>query len=160
MTVKQEIVAAIVEDLKHIPDHYLESVQHIVHSIRVNVPQTQSIEVENNEYWDNLLVGVYKNQERVDTILTDQSATREKELLKLIYDGLSEKEEVRLDELDEKRQQNILNSKEYDELLELVKRVETFNANRLRYLSELAQLRKIDLRTLMKELNLKPRVRA
>ncbi|MEN0051691.1 MAG: hypothetical protein AAF806_31795 [Bacteroidota bacterium] len=85
---------------------------------------------------------------------------REKELLVLINSGLSAKEERRLDELDEKRSLNQLNAEEHTELMELVNQVETFNAQRLQYLSELAQLRKIDIRTLMTSLNLKPRVRA
>lgn len=128
MIVKQEIVAAILEDLKHIPDHYLESVQHIVHSIRVNAPPLQ--------------------------------LSREDELLRLIHEGLSEAEENRLDELDYKRRDKLIGEEEYKELLELVNKVETFNANRLKYLSELAQIRNTDLVALMQELNIKPRVRA
>lgn len=85
---------------------------------------------------------------------------REKELLVLINNGLSAKEERRLNELDEKRSLNQLNEEEHRALLELVNQVETFNAQRLQYLSELAQLRKTDIRTLMTNLNLKPRVRA
>ncbi|MEM6697357.1 MAG: hypothetical protein AAF806_02800 [Bacteroidota bacterium] len=85
---------------------------------------------------------------------------REEELLVLINSGLSAKEERRLDELDEKRSLNQLSEAEHTELLALVDQVETFNAQRLQYLSELAQLRKTDIRTLMNSLNLKPRVRA
>ncbi|MEL6718925.1 MAG: hypothetical protein AAFP82_09440 [Bacteroidota bacterium] len=85
---------------------------------------------------------------------------REKELLVLINSGLNAAEERRLDELDEKRSLNQLSEAEHTELLALVNQVETFNAQRLQYLSELAQLRKTDIRTLMTNLNLKPRVRA
>ncbi|MEM8526583.1 MAG: hypothetical protein AAGG68_18210 [Bacteroidota bacterium] len=85
---------------------------------------------------------------------------REKELLVLINSRLSTKEERRLDELDEKRSLNQLNTEEHTELLELVNQVEIFNAQRLQYLSEFAQLRKTDIRTLMTTLNLKSRVRA
>jgi hypothetical protein len=85
---------------------------------------------------------------------------REEELLTLIDGGLSEEKEARMDELDEKRRVNQLTTEEHVELLELVYEVENWNARRLTYLSELAKMRKTTIRTLMKELNLKPRVRA
>ena len=85
---------------------------------------------------------------------------REQELLVLVKSGLSREQEKRLDELDDKRRLNQMTEEEHKELLTLVDQVESFNAQRLQYLSELAQLRKTDIRTLMTSLNLKPRVRA
>ena len=83
---------------------------------------------------------------------------REKELLTLIDMELSDAKKERVDELDTKRSLQLLTPEEHAELIELVYEVEAFNAQRMQYLSELAKLRKIHIRTMMKNLNIKPRI--
>ncbi len=63
--------------------------------------------------------------------------------------------QVRWDELLGKRDDHCLTSTEYDELLQLTDQVEGFNVERIEALSTLAQLRGLDLRSMMRTLNLK-----
>ncbi len=79
---------------------------------------------------------------------------REQELLTKINQGLSKEEKTRLDALKGKRKTNTISAEEHTELLQLVEKVEAFTANRVLYLSELAQIRDTDIRSLMKDLNL------
>lgn len=79
---------------------------------------------------------------------------REQELLTKIIQGLSPEGKSRLDALNAKRKTNTISTEEHTELLQLVEKVEAFTANRVLYLSELAQLRNTDIRSLMKDLKL------
>jgi uncharacterized protein YjgD (DUF1641 family) len=60
----------------------------------------------------------------------------------------------RWDELLEKRDDAILTTSEYEELLQLTEVVEELNLQRMTALSQLAQERGVDLRTMVQQLNL------
>lgn len=81
---------------------------------------------------------------------------REAELLMKINQGLPSAQQERLNELIDKRQARTINAKELRELEKLTDQVETFDAERLKLLTELAPLRGISLRKLIKQLGLKP----
>ena len=81
---------------------------------------------------------------------------REAEILVQINKGLLSVKQERLDELIEKRQRNTITAKELRELKGLIDQVEQSDAERLKLLTELAQLRNVSLRKLIKELGLKP----
>ncbi len=81
---------------------------------------------------------------------------REAELLMKINQGLPSAQQERLNELIDKRQARTINAKELRELKKLTDQVETFDAERLKLLTELAPLRGISLRKLIKQLGLKP----
>ena len=57
----------------------------------------------------------------------------------------------RWDELIGKRDETCLTPSEYDELLKLTEQVEDFNVQRMAAVSKLAQLRGLDLRSMMCE---------
>ena len=81
---------------------------------------------------------------------------REAELLMKINQGLPAALQERLNELIEKRQAEIISAKELRELKKLTDRVEKFDATRLELLIELAHIRQVPLRKLIKQLGLKP----
>ncbi len=81
---------------------------------------------------------------------------REAELLMKINQGLPSAQQERLNELIDKRQARTINAKELRELKKLTDQVETFDAERLKLLTELTHLRGISLRKLIKQLGLKP----
>lgn len=81
---------------------------------------------------------------------------REAELLEMIAQGPSEESWERFQELDQKRTEENLTEEEQAELIDLTKTLEAQNVQRLRYLAELALLRKTDLRTLMDQLGIAP----
>ena len=81
---------------------------------------------------------------------------REAEILVQINKGLLSVKQERLNELIEKRQRNTITAKELRELKGLIDQVEQSDAERLKLLTELAQLRNVSLRKLIKELRLKP----
>ena len=60
----------------------------------------------------------------------------------------------RYDELISKRQRETLISEEYEELLKLTDQIEKLEAERVKYLSQLAQLRRTPVSKLMKELGI------
>lgn len=80
----------------------------------------------------------------------------ESELLLKINEGVPEHIQKRLNELREKQRAEILTQEEYSELLQLINQVENIDAQRVRYLAELAQLRGKSVRTLMEELGIHP----
>lgn len=80
----------------------------------------------------------------------------EAELLQKINQGLPPEVQQRFDELTAKRRAETLTPDEYQELLNLIDRIEQSDAKRVEYLAELAQLRNIPIRTLMKELGIRP----
>ncbi len=87
---------------------------------------------------------------------TPGMSEREAELLMKINQGLPSAQQERLNELIDKRQARTINAKELRELKKLTDQVETFDAERLKLLTELAHLRGISLRKLIKQLGLKP----
>jgi hypothetical protein len=78
----------------------------------------------------------------------------EEALVETIHRSLSPERQARWDELIRKRDEASLIPVEYDELLELTEQVEELNVQRITALSTLAQSRGLDLRSMMRELNL------
>lgn len=78
------------------------------------------------------------------------------DLLVQINRGLPPELLGRLDKLDAKREAEALTPDEHAELIQLVARVETLEAERVENLSRLAALRGVSLSTLMHDLGLKP----
>jgi hypothetical protein len=85
-----------------------------------------------------------------------QAAERldESTLLEMVHRPLPPDLQGRWDELIGKRDEACLTPDEYDELLQLTEQVEGFNVQRMAALSKLAQLRGLDLRSMMHVLNL------
>jgi hypothetical protein len=81
---------------------------------------------------------------------------REAKLLMQINRGLPATTQERLNELIEKRRAETISAKELRELKKLTDRVEKFDAERLEWLIELAHLRHVPSRKLIKQLGLKP----
>ncbi len=61
---------------------------------------------------------------------------------------------TRYKELEQKRRDETLLADEHQELLALITQIEQMNAERIGYLGELAQMRNLSLRSLMKELGI------
>ncbi len=81
---------------------------------------------------------------------------REAKLLMEINQGLPSALQERLNELIDERQARTISAKELRELKKLTDQVEKFDAERLKLLTELAHLRGVPLRKLIKKLGLKP----
>lgn len=81
---------------------------------------------------------------------------RESELLLKINRGLPEREARRYQELIGKRQAGTLTSEEHGELLQLTGAAEAIQAERIRYLAELARIRGTTLDALMEDLGIHP----
>jgi hypothetical protein len=81
---------------------------------------------------------------------------REAELLMKINRGLPTATQERLNKLIEKRRAETISAKELRELKKLTDRIEKLDAERLELLTELAALRNVPLRKLIKQLGLKP----
>lgn len=81
---------------------------------------------------------------------------RETELLMKINQGLPHDMQERLNELIDKRQAETISAKELRELKKLTDQVEKFDVERLKLLTELAALRQVPLRKLIKQFGLKP----
>ena len=79
---------------------------------------------------------------------------RESELLRLINRGLPPQLQMRLAALEEKRDAEMLNDAEQEELKRLSVEAETIEAERLEHLSELARTRGNSLADLMQNLGL------
>jgi hypothetical protein len=71
-----------------------------------------------------------------------------------INQRLPQRVQRRFDELVKKREAEILTTKEHEELLRLVNRKEKLNAHRMELLAEMAKLRQVSLRELMKQLDI------
>jgi ERCC4-type nuclease len=78
----------------------------------------------------------------------------EASLLSKINKGLPLVQVVRLRELNQKRQQQTLADEEREELIQLVTKTEQLNVNRLRHLTQLARLRNVSVRELMRQLGI------
>jgi hypothetical protein len=80
---------------------------------------------------------------------------KEAELLQQINQGLPPDVQQRYDELTAKRRAETLTPEGHQELLALVDRIEQADAERVRALIELAQLRNVSVTTLMAELSIR-----
>ena len=103
--------------------------------------------------WEQFVARLFtlKARERVPTL-----SEREAELLLKINQGLPAATQARLNELIAKRRAESITAKELHELKKLTDQVEEFDAERLTHLSELAALRGVPLRKLIKQLGLTP----
>lgn len=79
----------------------------------------------------------------------------ESQLLLKINQGIPAEFQDRFDELIAKRNSESLTPDEHKELLRLTGQVETLDAKRMEYLSQLALIRQTSLKSLMEELNIK-----
>ncbi len=80
---------------------------------------------------------------------------REAELLQLINRGVPAEVRQRYDELNDKLHAETITDEEHQELLGLIEQVKQADAERLRNLVELAQLRQVSLDALMDQLGLR-----
>jgi DNA repair photolyase len=83
-------------------------------------------------------------------------STKESELLIKINQDLPQELRYLYQNLIEKRNQEILTESEYQQLLELTEQVEKYQAQRLEYLTQLAQMRQLSLTNLITQMGLKP----
>jgi DNA repair photolyase len=83
-------------------------------------------------------------------------STKESELLIKINQNLPQELRYVYQNLIEKRNQEILTKSEYQQLLELTEQVEKYQAQRLEYLTQLAQMRQLSLTNLITQMGLKP----
>lgn len=79
----------------------------------------------------------------------------EADLLQRINEGLPSGTRQRYANLIAQRQAETLTDEQYDELLQLTQQVEAFQARRVGYLAELAQLRKVALAELADSLDIR-----
>lgn len=84
-----------------------------------------------------------------------ESKKRESELLQKINLGVSENTWSKYYQLVDKKNDLTLTELEHQELIQLSNEIEMANANRMKYLVELASLRNVDLIDLIEELGLK-----
>ncbi|MEG5137539.1 MULTISPECIES: STAS/SEC14 domain-containing protein [unclassified Microcoleus] len=81
---------------------------------------------------------------------------KESELLIKINQGLPEELQGLYQKLIDKRDRETLTESEYQQLLESTEQVEKYQAQRLEYLTQLAQIRQISLTKLITQMGLKP----
>lgn len=81
---------------------------------------------------------------------------KESELLIKINQGLPEELQRLYQGLIDKRDRETLTKSEYQQLLESTEQVEKYQAQRLEYLTQLAQIRQISLTKLITQMGLKP----
>jgi hypothetical protein len=97
---------------------------------------------------------------QVNSVLARRKAPslpeQEAELLQRINQGVAPTALQRYDELNAKRQDETLTPEEHQELLALITRIEEADAERLKHLVELAQLRGVSLDALMDQLGIHP----
>ncbi len=82
---------------------------------------------------------------------------QESELLKKINRGLPLSAKKRLVSLELKQSEGTLTEAEHHELLGIVDDLETLNVERVHYLSELARLKGLEVKELMKQLGIGPK---
>jgi len=135
--------------------------------VKSEVKKTATVEVRSRVTLDELLNGVAQLDtpalERfISQVLTLRAKRiapsvpeEEAELLQQINQGLPLDVQQRYDELTAKRRAETLTPEEHQELLALVDRIEQADAERLRALTKLAQLRKVSVMTLMAELGIR-----
>ena len=81
---------------------------------------------------------------------------RESQLMMKINKAISAPLQKRYEYLLTKNREETITSLEHEELLKVIEKVETKNAERLEYLIELSRIRNISLDTLMAQLHLNP----
>lgn len=81
---------------------------------------------------------------------------QESELLIKINQDLSPELQQQYQFLMEKRTQETLTESDYQQLLELTDQVENYQAQRLEYLTQLAQIRQVSLTALIAQMGVKP----
>ncbi len=86
--------------------------------------------------------------------LAPSLAKEEARLLKEINRGLPAADQQRYDELTSKLRADTLGSREHQELLALIDRIEHADAERIRALTSLAQLRDVSVEALMSDLGI------
>jgi len=87
--------------------------------------------------------------------LAPSLAAEEARLLEKVNQGLSPFERQRYDELTAKRRAETLTSEEHRQLLDLIDQIEHADAERVRALTVLAQLRDVSVETLMADLGIR-----
>ncbi len=83
-------------------------------------------------------------------------SSKEDELLLKINLGISEEKWTTYYRLIEKRKAETLTSIEHQQLIDISNEIEIANAERIKHLVELAQLREVSLKDLMHDLGIKP----
>jgi hypothetical protein len=83
-------------------------------------------------------------------------SSAESELLLKINQGISDGTQERLDELVAKRKNLALSEEELAELIQLTQEIERSDAERIKYLGELGQLRGRSLHEIMQDLEIHP----
>jgi hypothetical protein len=111
----------------------------------------QEAERLDNSTLDTFIANILALRKRRDLTENQQ---KEAILLKKINKSLSIEQIERFRLLNEKRIGELLTDFEYNELLVLVEKIEKLNVTRLKYLTELAQLRGISVRELMAQLGI------
>jgi hypothetical protein len=95
---------------------------------------------------------------KVRVIILEQTAPRrESELLLQINRTLDQARQERFGVLMEKRRAEDLTAEEHRELLVLTEQTEALQAQRMRALAELAEIRAVPLRQVMQDLGIRPR---
>lgn len=79
---------------------------------------------------------------------------KETDLLRNINQGLPISTQQRFDELTAKRRADTLKPDEHQELLQALDQIEQYDVKRLEALAELAQVRNVSIRVLMKDLGI------
>ncbi len=129
---------------------------------------TVRVKSEVNIEFDEVLDGIEKlDTAEVERFLSQVSillarrkapslSEREAELLEKINQGPPAAAQKRYDELRAKLQTDSITPAEYEELLELIDQIEMADAERMRHLIELAQLRQVSLDELKNQLGIHP----
>jgi uncharacterized protein with von Willebrand factor type A (vWA) domain len=108
---------------------------------------TRQLTLQELREYSAQVVAIYQERESA-------AVTTEAPLLDVVYRSLPQPTQQRWDELLAKRDDASLTPSEYEELLQLTDEVEALNVQRMTALSQLAQARGIDLRTMMRQLDL------
>lgn len=106
-----------------------------------------------NDYVLNAVQECLRRDQKNDTPGLDE---KESQLLQKINRGLSPETWQHYRDLIEKRHQETLTPEEQNQLIQISDQLEELNASRMEPLVELAQIRQISLRALMKQLGLTP----
>jgi hypothetical protein len=124
------------------PTSQIETQQLIDAALRMSRPELK-----------RLVAKIFALKAREETASLSQ---REGELLLRINQGVPEEMQRRYDSLIRKRRHHKLTRAEHRELLMLTQQIEQIDVERLKWLSELAQLRGASLPDLMHDLGIKP----
>jgi len=128
-----------------------------------SVQVTSRIEIDFEEVLQGIAQLRMKDLERfVDRVVALQAQRRapslpkqEAELLQKINQGLPPEVRKRYEELNDKLHEEAITPEEHQELLQLIDRLELADAERLRHLIELADIRNVSVDTLMSQLDIR-----